>query len=275
MIMPLFTIDKEKCAKDSLCALDCPMQIIAINRETGIPEPSPHAENLCINCGHCVAICPKAAFSLKTMGPDDCEKTAKNWNPGEEVIGNYLKARRSIRKFKDDPVEKEKVEKLISIAAYAPTGHNSRTAEWMVIQGRAKVKELAAEVITWMKDMETSSPDIAKMMHFDMMIKAWAFNIDVITHNCPTVIISHGLKLHPATSQSCTIAMSHLEIAAPSLGLGCCWGGFLAWCASSWKPMREKLGLPENHNVYGTMLIGYPKFRYARAPKREAKIIWK
>ncbi len=273
--MPLFYVDPKKCIKDSLCVIDCPMQIITINKETGIPEPSAHAEKICIDCGHCVAICPTGAFSLKTLSPIDCEKTAKNWNPGKEVIGNYLKARRTIRKFKEDPVEEAKIEELIKVASYAPTGHNSRTAEWMVINGRDRIRDFAEEVVMWMKDMETSSPDIAKMMHFNMMTKAWEYNIDVVTHSCPTVIISHGLKLNPITPQSCIIAMSHLEIAAPSFGLGCCWGGFFTWCATSWKPMREKLKLPENHNIYGTMLMGYPKYRYARLPKREAKIIWK
>jgi hypothetical protein len=37
------------------------------------------------------------------MKAEECEKIDPHWNPGADVIENYMKARRSIRRFKKDP----------------------------------------------------------------------------------------------------------------------------------------------------------------------------
>jgi nitroreductase len=69
------------------------------------------------------------------------------------------------------------------------------------------------------------------------------------------------------------IALSYMDLAAPSLGLGCCWAGFFMIAAGSWPPLAEAFQLPEGHKSFGAMMVGYPKFRYQRLPERnEAKI---
>lgn len=273
--MTLFTIDSSKCKKDRLCVMECPMQIITMKTDDSLPEPVRAAENFCINCGHCVAVCPTGAFSLERMSAEECEAVHPEWNPGHTVIVNYMKARRSVRKFKKTPVEKNKLEQLIKMASYAPSGHNSRPVEWTVISDRDGVKEIASIVIDWMKNMLDEKPEMAKQYHFDMITRAWDTGTDTVTHGSPSLIIAHGKKSNSHSGESCTIALAHIELAAPSLGLGCCWGGFVTWCAMTWKPLAEKLELPEGDRIYGTMLTGYPLFRYYRIPGRESVIHWK
>ena len=273
--MALFTIDKDKCRKDRLCVMECPMQIISMKNEGEIPEPVSGAENVCINCGHCVAVCPTGALNLSTMNAAECEVINPDWNPGEKVIGSYMKARRSIRRFRKEPVEKDKLKELIDIAAHAPSGHNSRPVHWTVFSDREQIKVLAGHVINWMRWMQENNPGPAEAMHFDMIIKAWSYGIDVITYNCPAVIIAHAQKLNLHGQPACTIALSHLEVAAPSFGLGCCWGGFISWAEMTWEPLRDAFSLPEGHSMHGCMLTGYPQFKYYRVPLREAKIYWK
>ncbi len=273
--MSLFTIDQNKCTSCKICMAECPMQIIIMKKDSKIPEPASYAEKLCIDCGHCVSVCPEGAFSLKTMSADKCIDISEDYNPGPEKITGYMKARRSVRKFKDLPVEKAVIEQIIDTASCAPSGHNSRPVEWTVIEGREKIKEMAVMVVDWMKDMQKNSPEMAAEWHFDMIIKAWEFNIDVITHSCHAVIIAHGDKKNPNAAQAGTIALSHFEMAAPSFGLGCCWGGFLTWAAMMWQPLKDHLNLPKGHSLQGTMLTGYPKFKYHRMPLRESKVTWK
>ncbi|HOV09130.1 MAG: hypothetical protein BWY23_00930 [Spirochaetes bacterium ADurb.Bin218] len=272
--MALITIDNSKCKQDKICVMECPMQIITM-KEGEFPEVSPKAESICINCGHCVAVCPTGALSLTTMKAEDCDPIDKNWNPGVNVIENYFKARRSVRRFRKDNVEREKLEKLMEITAFAPSGHNSRPVEWIIYTEREKIKSLVSLVIQWMKSMEESSPEIAKSMHFDMITKAWDFGIDVITHNCPVLAIAHGKKSNPNTAAACSIALAHMELIAPSLGLGACWGGFFTWCAMTYGPLKEALAMPEGNIIQGTMLLGYPLFKYSRIPKRSITIDWR
>jgi len=273
--MALFTIDRDKCTKDRLCVMECPMQIITMKNDANIPEPVPDAESICINCGHCVAVCPAGALSLSTMNVGDCTVINPDWNPGKEVIGNYMKARRAVRRFRKVPVEKDKLKELIDVASHAPSGHNSRPVQWTVFSGREQIKVLAGHVIDWMRWMKENDPGPAEAMHFDMIIKAWSYGIDVITYNCPALIVAHAEKSNPHGQPACTIALSHLEVAAPSFGLGSCWGGFISWAELTWEPLRQAISLPEGNAMQGCMLIGYPQFKYYRVPLREAKIYWK
>jgi nitroreductase/NAD-dependent dihydropyrimidine dehydrogenase PreA subunit len=272
--MALFTVDNTKCKKDRLCVMECPMAIPEMKDKTGCPEPAKGREKLCLNCGHCVAVCPAGALSLETMKSDECEPVSSNWNPGYEAIDSYLKYRRAIRKFKKDPVEKDKLLKLINMATYAPSGHNARPVEWTVISERENVKQAALSVVDWMRDMIEKKPDEARLYHFDIISKAWDNGIDTITWGAPSLIIAHGMKADPMAFTGCTIALSHADIAAPSLGLGCCWGGFITWCSMSWKPLKERLGLPKEHALYGSLLTGYPLLTYHRVPKRKTVVHW-
>jgi NAD-dependent dihydropyrimidine dehydrogenase PreA subunit len=87
--MTLFTIDHEKCDKDGICALECPAHIIEMTYN--VPVPSDDAEEICIRCGHCVAVCPRAAFTLKFLSPEACRVTLFHKKPrGTEMPGRFL-----------------------------------------------------------------------------------------------------------------------------------------------------------------------------------------
>lgn len=51
--------------------------------------------------------------------------------------------RRSIRKYKDQPVEKEKIEKLLRAAMQAPSAGNQQPWEFIVIQDKDNLKKLS------------------------------------------------------------------------------------------------------------------------------------
>ena len=73
-----------------------------------------------------------------------------------------------------------------------------------------------------------------------------------------------------------TIALSYLDLAASSFGLGTCWAGYFHAAATMWPPMRNAVDLPERHTCFGAMMIGYPKYTYHRLPLRnEPRITWR
>jgi len=114
--------------------------------------------------------------------------------------------------------------------------------------------------------------------YFPGVVKAWKDGRDMVLRGAPHVAIAHapanGNMLKP--TEDCAIAISYLELAAHAHGIGACWSGFLANGANDYQPLVEALGLPEDHKVYGALMLGYPKFRYRRIPLREpAKIEWR
>jgi len=272
--MSLFAIDVEKCKCDGACVAECPRRIIEIKKQNRVPTPIDGADELCINCGHCVAVCPHGAFSLRTMTPEQCPPVRDEWFLNPEQVEHFLRARRSIRTYENKPVKREALSKLIDIARFAPTGSNSQQVRWLVIYDSTEVQRLAELTIDWMRDMQKKQPQSDKPSWADGIVGVWDSGIDIICRGAPHIIFAHAHKNRGSTN--CTIALTYLELAASSFGLGACWGGFLDGAAHQWPPMQQALNLPDGHISCGAMLVGYPIYKYYRLPLRnEPSITWR
>ena len=127
-----------------------------------------------------------------------------------------------------------------------------------------------------MRDLLDKGGPLAKALHMDRLVAAWDAGVERICRGAPHVIVAHAPKEERTAPQACTIALTYLELAAPSFGLGACWAGYFNTAANFWPPMQEALDLPEEHVSFGAMMIGYPKFKYQRLPLRnEAHILWR
>lgn len=272
--MTLISIDETRCKQDGICAAECPMAIISWQKGT-FPSPSDRAEALCINCGHCVAVCPHGALTHRLMGPADCLPVESKMALSPEQTEHFLRARRSIRNFKETPVARETLSDIIRLASFAPSGHNLQPVKWQVISGREKVKEHTAMVIDWMKLTKKENPAMAKALHLDMLIGAWKFKIDVVTRNAPVLVLAQGPEKDRTAPPACTIAMTYFDLAAQSFGVGTCWCGYFLMAANAHPPLAEMLGQDRGLKTYGVMMAGYPKFTYHRMPVRKTPdITW-
>lgn len=274
--MPLFTVDSDKCKRDGVCVAECPVRIIELKDDGSVPRPIEGAGALCIDCGHCVAACPHGALSLKTQPVDACEPIRENLLPTAEAATHFMKSRRSVRTYRRKPVKKETLEKLIDIARYAPSGHNCQPVSWLVIHDPDEARRLAGFVIDWMRHIIETQPDMANSFHLDRVVAGWEDGRDPVLRGAPHVIVAHAPKNLPPAAPACTIALSHLELAAFAHGLGACWAGYFNTAANQWKPMLDALALPEGDAPFGAMMIGRPKFEYHRIPRRKpAKVVWR
>jgi len=270
-----FKVDKNTCRKDGKCLEVCPIKILRLNAQS-LPEFIPGGGDLCINCGQCFAFCPVGAIELSTMDPKKALRLGHSQLPSPEQAELFLKARRSIRNYKDEPVARETVEKLIDIARYAPSGINRQPVDWLVVNGKEKVQNLAGSIAGWMKGLIDARSAMAESLNFNRLVEAWGKGADLICRNAPCVIVAYGVKDDPLVPQSCTIAAEYLELAAFGLGLGACWAGYLQMGLNLSEDVRKTAGLSSRALVGAAMMVGYPKFRYSRIPFRNApKIIWK
>ena len=272
----LFVADQEKCRQDGLCVAECPLGIIEIKHNKSVPTPTQDAAELCIHCGHCVSVCPHGAMSHRSMTPGQCPPVRKDWLLHPEQVEHFLRSRRSIRTYKEEPVEREVLTKLIQIARFAPSGSNVQPVRWLVIYDSQEVRRLAGIVIDWMRNLLAKGEPLSKALHMDRVVAAWESGVERICRGAPHVILTHAPKEERTAPQACTIALAYLELAAPSFGLGACWAGYFNTAANFWPPMQDALDLPEQHVSFGAMMLGYPKFRYQRLPLRnEPQIIWR
>jgi nitroreductase/NAD-dependent dihydropyrimidine dehydrogenase PreA subunit len=271
-----FQVDKKKCDKDGICVEVCPIKIVRMNEKERVPEFVDGGGDICINCGHCFSACPHGAITLSTMSPDNSIPLDPAKLPNAEQVELFLKGRRSIRVYKLEPVKKELVEKLLDIARYAPSGINRQPVNWLVVMGNDKVRELVAAVVGWMEGLLENNSPLAQSLRFERLVQSWKKGNDMICRGAPCVIVAYGLKDDPMVPQSCTIAGEYLELAAFGLGLGACWGGYVAMALAMSEEVRKSVGLSSRAFAGAAMMIGYPKYRYPRIPARNPlKILWK
>lgn len=275
--MSTFRIDKQKCNRDGICVEECPSRVIEMTSQDAYPTPTEFFEELCIQCGHCVAVCPKGAFSQPTMKPEECPPVRKKLLVSAEHVEQMIRSRRSIRAYKKKSIKRDILEHLIDIARYSPSGANTQPVNWMVVETLEEVNRMAAIVVDWMQSMLEGKNE-AKFPQLLMknIVDDWNQGIDRICRGALHIIIAHAQKDLRPSLPACIIALANLEIAAPPFGLGACWAGYLNIAANSYEPMFKALGLPNNHQSFGAMMIGYPKYQYHRIPgRKKAVIAWR
>ncbi len=274
--MSFFSIAEDKCKRDGICAAACPMGLLEMKTEESFPTPIVGAGELCITCGHCVAVCPHGALSLKAMKSEDCPPFRKELIPGPEQIEHFLRFRRSIRRYRDKRVNRDLLERLIDIARFAPSGHNLQPVHWLVFETQVEIDKITGIVIDWMRMMIANQPEMAALFHMDLVVGAWERGEDRVLRGAPALIVAHGDPAVSTAPTSCVIALTYLELAATSLGLGACWAGYFNAAATFFPPMMEALGLPAGHQSFGAMMVGHPQYSYHRLPLRNAaKVTWR
>jgi nitroreductase/NAD-dependent dihydropyrimidine dehydrogenase PreA subunit len=274
-ILALFQIDQKSCNQDGVCAAVCPSQIIDFQKGR-YPSLKPGTEAACIRCGHCVAICPTGSLDHAAMAAEQCPPVQPDLTLAADHTEHFLRCRRSIRTYKKKAVEQSRLERLIRIARYAPSGRNTQGVEWLVLGHADEIRRIAASVADWMRWIIDNDPETAASMHLDKTLAYWEKGIDIIFRGAPVVIVAHAKEENLRALTSCTIALTYLELAATGFGMGCCWAGYFMKAADDYPPLLQALALPEGHRCYGAMMVGYPKFKYHRLPLRnEPKIMWR
>lgn len=273
--MPMIHVNPALCKRDGICAETCPLKIIEIKSDGAYPSPVQGAEALCIQCGHCVAVCPHQALDHRHMRADQCPPISKGLMITPDQAEQFLRMRRSIRTYKAKHVDRDLLSRLIHVARHAPSGHNTQPVQWLVIYHPERVRELAGQVIDWMRHLVEAGSPLAEMFHMDRIIQGWEAGADRIFRDAPHLIVAHAPQELRTSQSSSTIALAYLEIMAPALGLGACWAGYFMAAAASYPPIMESLKLPQGHAVFGAVMVGYPKHRYHRLPlRKEPVILW-
>lgn len=223
-----------------------------------------------------MAVCPLAAIGIETMMPQDCALVRNELLLSPEQAEHYLKTRRLIRVYKKEPVPQDTLAKLIDIASYAASGHNTQPLSWLVIEDSQEVRHLAGLVADWMRVAIKEMPWLADFLHFDRIVADWEQGRDRIMRSAPHAIIVHAPADNVLAPGDAPIALTYLELAAYGLGLGACWAGFLMGGATFYAPVMEAPHLPEGHKYMGALMVGYPKYKYSRIPlKNKPSIIWR
>ncbi|MBR4078759.1 MAG: nitroreductase family protein [Christensenellaceae bacterium] len=243
-------IDREKCIGCGLCVKDCVSAHLTLEN-----QKARASETSCIECGHCFAVCPENAI---TMTGYDCtnEAVSAMTEFDSDKLLSAIKSRRSIRHFKKQAVEEEKLQKILEAGRYSPTGSNAQDVTFTILGSKQnEAEELCVNLFRKGKKVGAAFNDYLKNLNI---------TDDFFFKGAPLVIV-----LSSKSSINAGLASSYMELMAYNLGLGVLYSGFFVICTKLSKKLRDLLQLPANHEVVSCMVIGYPDIKYRRIPPRK------
>lgn len=181
-----------------------------------------------------------------------------------EVLKNMM-TRFSSRKFKPDPVEKEKLEAVIEAAKYAASGHNMQGWHFTVVTTEEGKQELLDAVGPEPEDFKKLGPKGA----------TWPFPSDFF--GAPALIMVSYDPKAPWPDAGAFLAAGNIMNAAHSLGLAAT--GLTVYSKDVFLTEETAVNkakyVPEGYQLYLSMVIGYPEVIPAKKPpRREGVVTW-
>lgn len=147
-------------------------------------------------------------------------------------FAELIQDRYSVRAYKSDPVEDEKLQSVLNAARLAPTACNKQPFRIVVVHTSGKQQELRR---IYGADWFSTPPIVICVCA--IASEAWVRGADSKAHE----------------QIDAAIAMDHLILAAANEGLGTCW-----ICAFDPSAAREVLGLPDGVEPIAFTPLGYP-----------------
>ncbi|MDD3585766.1 MAG: nitroreductase family protein [Thermoguttaceae bacterium] len=251
------TIDAAKCTGCQACMLGCSGRVFEYVDDKAVATDE--SAQRCIQCGHCVCLCPTGAITLASMGPNDVVQIAKEKLPSTEQFAELVKYRRSVRHYQSRKIDSDSLNRLFEIVRWAPTAKNLLKTKWIVVNNPATVRRLAGLAIDALRETDAASP----------MVAAWDRGYDWVHRGAPCLILAFTDQESVWTAVDSTIAVETLDLAAATMGLGACWAGLLMRFLEDNQVLRSAFGLVPGNKVGAALMIGYPDGEvYSKAPFR-------
>ena len=290
--MHTISIDPSRCKKDGLCASVCPADIFVQREKLTMPELI--NEDDCIACGHCVAICRQGAIRHSEFPASEIRAIKPEEMPTKEQVMTLLKSRRSIRAFRDKPLAKETIERIIDGARFAPSGHNSQSTEYLVVQDGAVLNQVSAMVIEYLRfeirrfanplfstlamlaDREKADGGLHEIPRFKQLVRLFESGADPILNGAPVLLAFHARRTVGFADINSQLALQNASLVAHSLGIGHFYTGWvLAPCrapmAWAWnRRIPSLIGIAPGNELHGALALGYPIPRFKNMIKRRS-----
>lgn len=262
----MIQIDQDKCIRCGKCVSDCIIKILQ-KKEDGFPFLPEHYEKSCLNCQHCLAVCPTGALTCNGVSPEDCKPIRPL--PRPEDMMSLLRQRRSVRKYQKESVSPEVLEQLKAALAWTPTGCNDHSLMFRVIESPEEMSFYREETHRMLKKLIKSG--IMRWIYpaINRFLEAILKGEDVIYRGAPHMIVCAVPKNAPCAEADPWIALSYFDLLAQSFELGTCWCGFAVHAFKWNRTLRKKLNFPKGYKISAVLLFGKPDIQYCRATAPE------
>ncbi len=162
-----------------------------------------------------------------------------------------VQSRRSIRKYQDKPVEREKILQCIEAARLAPSAENVQPWRFIILDDPEVIAQLSHQAFSGIYSptrFATKAPAIVVMLA----------KLDILANRIGKQI--QGIQFYLL---DIGIAGEHLVLQAQELGLGTCWIGWF-----NIEKLGKFLKIPRGYKIVALLSMGYPETRQLKSQKR-------
>jgi nitroreductase len=167
-----------------------------------------------------------------------------------------LLTRRSVRSFTKEQIPLEDLEAILLAGSYAPNAMGRQLWRITAIQSAEllmKVNETIRQTLLSIPIVEETHPYLIKLIE-----KAADENANFL-YGAPTYVIVSSVRENGNAMADCALAIGNMMLAAHSLGIGSCWLNQLPGLTQQLlvRNLLNELSVPEDHDVYGSVVMGY------------------
>jgi len=173
-----------------------------------------------------------------------------------ESFLELVKSRRSIRRFKPQPVPKETIEKILEAARYTPSAGNSQPWEFVVVENAETKNIISKNIALKLKDEVKTDPTVTR----GVAVQPFLFTAPVIIAICgdPRLedIYPMWMDRSVLLRQSLSNCIYTIQLAAACFGLATAWATIQGGPTEA--VVKKVLGIPEGYTVDHIVPLGYP-----------------
>jgi nitroreductase len=236
-------------------------------------------------------VCPNGAITINGRCVSDADLTEL---PPDSEIASFeaelalMRRRRSIREFKDEPVDKALLEKVLEAARTSPMGLPPSDVNVLIFDSKEKVRAFTEDFCAYLEGMKwfVSNWFLALMRPFwgksndkifrDFVrpcLNAYTNSMkkgeNIVTYDAPVAMYFYGSPYSDPADP--IVAATHAMLAAEALGLGTCMLGAIHPLIQSGRAARR---FREKHGIHFASLeglfviMGHSAVKYVRSVKR-------
>jgi len=278
-------IDKTKCIKCGKCVEECPASVIELKNyaESVYPE-------FCNSCGHCAAICSKNAIKCDENNirqPFRIQKIDLNLQKDQLLF--HIK--RSIRMYKNEKIDNEKIRALINYAEKAPCSHNFRDRKYIVLTNQDDLITISDEIIKSFKFLVNIILNpltliiyniFSKKVHIELKELKSSFKKTIteyqggkykIFRNSECIIGIAAPSKYRFSKDNCIAAQHYMMLYGKTIGID---SFIVGYAQHSHKVIEKYCKIDKGYSIYSVSAFGYGKHNYINEIiYKEPNILWK
>ncbi|MBI5354156.1 MAG: nitroreductase family protein [Chloroflexi bacterium] len=183
--------------------------------------------------------------------------------PTKEDLHRFLRTRRSVRRFKPDPIPASVIEEILTTATFAPSAHNRQPWRFCVVSDLPAKTHLAEAMVSkYQHELENDKYTSDEILHLVARSKDRILSAPVVIilsvdmSDMDTYPDKHRKKAeYIMATQSTANAGMHILLAAHAEGLGAVW---VCSPLFAQETVQSALDLPKTWEPQAMYFLGYP-----------------